>query len=852
MTATATVRSTTTSEEPAARRAEPRVIPFIGALPDWRRPASWGMAPWGLATVVLALVAGGLASVAPGAPWIAVVVGAGAAATLAVTAWRWGQEGARDPLATAVRGAIENAPEAYLVTDASGRGRFANESFRRLFPDRDPDGGLAFLGSTVVDAMTGDGDGNPAGTPRDIRIPGGGDERWIRLWGFGSAAGEGNEDLRLWRLEDVTRARAVATAREAEMTRLTDFVDHLPVGFFSVDGEGRFLYANQVLGEWLGVAPAALCREGRRFADFVTGRINREPPAIPDLFGADRYGDDGAVLLRGRGGEPFRAYLVQSECTGSRNAFVHSRSVVLRGMEPMPDAGSAASPAQRIRWLYDDAPVGIALIDLDGTVTDCNRAWLRLLGLHRDAVVDRPLSERLSLEDRGDVAAQLSKVVMGTQRAAHLEVRMPVSTRRDVAASLYASRMADADGEVSGLILHFIDTTEQKHLEVQFTQFQKMQAIGQLAGGIAHDFNNLLTAMIGFCDLLLERHPPTDPSFADIMQIKQNANRATNLVRQLLAFSRKQTLKPVMIHITEALTNMADLLRRLMGENFDVVFEHGEDLGLVRVDPGQIDQVIVNLAVNARDAMPGGGTFTIRTSRVRLEESAEQGGELILAGDYVRIEVMDSGVGIRKENIGRIFEPFFSTKEVGAGTGLGLSTVYGIIKQTEGFIFVDSAPGEGTCFSIYLPRFDADQAEADPGTTRSRDDPAEPADLTGVGTVLLVEDEDAVRLFGARALRNKGYRVLEAGNGEEGLDVINTAGEPVDLIISDVVMPGMDGHTFVRLVRQEMPAVKFILMSGYAEDVAAEELWNDPTLHFLPKPFSLKALAGKVKEVMAG
>jgi len=386
---------------------------------------------------------------------------------------------------------------------------------------------------------------------------------------------------------------------------------------------------------------------------------------------------------------------------------------------------------------------------------------------------------------------------------------------------------------------------------VQFAQSQKMQAVGQLAGGVAHDFNNLLTAMIGFADLLLARHGPSDPSFADIQQIRQNANRATNLVRQLLAFSRKQTLTPERLDVADALNDLSNLLGRLIGETVDLKIEHGKDLKPVRVDRGQFDQVIVNLAVNARDAMPGGGQLTIRTSTFKLNTGVQRGHDLVPPGRYVLIEVIDTGTGIKKEDMERIFEPFFSTKEVGAGTGLGLSTVYGIVHQSGGFIFVDSAPGEGATFSIVLPEHLEDEKAA-AAAKALKPAPEEIADLTGAGTVLLVEDEDAVRMFGARALRNKGYKVLEAMNGEGALDVINNSGEAIDLIISDVVMPGIDGHTLVRLVRHERPEVKVILMSGYAEDAFRQEISRDPSIAFLAKPFSLRGLASKVKEVMAG
>jgi two-component system cell cycle sensor histidine kinase/response regulator CckA len=805
--------------------------------------AAWGLrgAGWadGLAPGILAV--------------LAALAGAGAA-------WCAGRAKAPARVADLLFNAAESAPEGYAIAAPGGAFVYVNRRFRELLapaegevmslaslerrlPVFDVLGEEAAKELTRVKAAAAGGVAVHAEIPLLARS---GAVEWRRVSVQPLPAGRWGEASGhvVWRFEDITARREVEEVRRREDEMMADYLDHLPVGFFSADSEGRIRFANHTLARWLALDSGELHGEEIFFSQFVVGAGG----------GDAEPGSHGEVTLRRRDGGTFRAYLAQSQMNDSDGGFAYSRSVVLRDVAPLADADGLANSAQRLRWLFDEAPVGIALLDLKGEVTECNRALLKLLGLHREALIGRPFSERISLEDRDDVAGQLSKVVMGTIKAIHLEVRMPRAGSGDLVASLYASPMEDVDGEVSGLVLHFIDTTEQKHLESQFVQSQKMQAVGQLAGGVAHDFNNLLTAMIGFCDLLLERHGPDDPSFADIMQIKQNVNRAVNLVRQLLAFSRKQTLQPVVLDVTEALSELSNLLHRLIGETIELNIEHGRDLGAVRVDPGQFDQVIINLAVNARDAMLGGGTLSIRTSNVTVDETMERGADLMPAGDYALIEVMDTGAGISKEDIGRIFEPFFSTKEVGAGTGLGLSTVYGIIRQTGGFIIVDSAPGRGTHFKIYLPRYAAD---GDPKATAQAlpaDGAAEgaEADLTGSGTVLLVEDEDAVRLFGVRALRNKGYRVLEAKDGEEALDVINATDQPIDLIISDVVMPGMDGHTLVRLVRHEHPGVKIILISGYAEDVVPEEIGRDPTLHFLPKPFSLKSLAGKVKEVMAG
>jgi two-component system, cell cycle sensor histidine kinase and response regulator CckA len=375
-----------------------------------------------------------------------------------------------------------------------------------------------------------------------------------------------------------------------------------------------------------------------------------------------------------------------------------------------------------------------------------------------------------------------------------------------------------------------------------------MQAIGQLAGGVAHDFNNLLTAMIGFCDLLLLRHKPGDPSFSDIMQIKQNANRAANLVRQLLAFSRQQTLRPKVQDITDILTEVSHLLRRLIGANIELDVIHGQSLGLVRVDAGQMEQVLINLAVNARDAMDSGGRVTIRTFSYTNRLPVKRGSDDMPIGHWVAVEVTDTGCGIPEENLTRIFEPFFTTKDVGQGTGLGLATVYGIVRQTGGYLHVDSEIGKGTAFTIYVPRLS--EAESIPEARDGIEVEDAAPDLTGTALILLVEDEDAVRTFGARALSNKGYEMLEAESGEAALEVLSRQnGRIPDLVITDVIMPNMDGPTLAKRLREQSPDLKIIFISGYTEEKLKDHMGAN--IWFLPKPFTLKQLAAKVKEALA-
>ncbi len=761
-------------------------------------------------------------------PALAALVVAGAAGAAVVLDRRRRPDAAE---AATLAGALESDSRAVLVVGRSGVEMFRNQAARRLMAEAadplallkrraaDDDRALAELERIDAAAAVG----AMRRTEVTLATAGGGRE-WFALEVKPCGGGVA------WLAEDISPRRAIEETLRRENELLSDFVDFLPVGCYSADSEGTVRYVNLRLAEWLG-----------KSGDEIVGHN------LAEVFGTVPNPEEerAELRLRGRNGDIFQGLVAHSVYDEGGEMF--TRSVVVRDLVPEQQWERALRAAERrFRWLFDDAPVGIALVDLDGTIGSCNLALQAMLGIDRDDMVGRAVTDIIADDSRAGAAEQLGKVLAGSLPGTHQEVRL--KGRRDLIAQLFVSPSHE-DGDISGLVIHFIDATEQRNLEIQFAQSQKMQAMGQLAGGVAHDFNNLLTAMIGFCDLLLQRHGAGDPSFADIMQVKQNANRAASLVRQLLAFSRRQALQPRLLNVTDALADLSNLLRRLLGETIELRMIHGRALGLVRVDPGQFDQVIINLAVNARDAMPGGGALTIRTNAVTVDQPVQRGPELMPAGEYVLIEVSDTGTGIGKENIARIFEPFFSTKEVGAGTGLGLSTVYGIVRQTDGFIVVESEPGQGATFSIHLPRIDAEPA----------DEPKRPAlqaeaadgDLTGSGTILLVEDEDAVRLFGARALRNKGYTVIEARSGEQAVEVLHNE-EAIDVLISDVVMPGMDGVTLARFVRMERPSIRVILISGYSEDVARNGIDPDEGIHFLPKPFSLKQLAGAVKQVMRG
>ena len=635
----------------------------------------------------------------------------------------------------------------------------------------------------------------------------------------------------VWRFDDVTADRAEIIEAQAESAFYRSLLDRLPVGVAQVDGEGVLRFANAALAALLKRQETELLRWSD-VANETLAAADADQPAMIDL-----RDDTGAR----RPAAYYEARLDDDEAIGGTVGAVLPR--FLRD-------GEEASADKRFGSAVQHAPVGIALLDLEGTISYANAAFGRIAfqsegepGAERKLRGHR-LADYIVEDGQVSVDAHLQGAIASRQAAEAVDVAW--RAKQSMIVSMVFTPLVGEHGAVDAVLATVVDITTQRQLEQQFTQAQKMQAVGQLAGGVAHDFNNLLTAMIGFCDLLLARMVPGDQSYEDVLQILQNANRAANLVRQLLAFSRKQTLTPRVVNMTDTVAELGHMLRRLLGEGIELKTMYARDLWLVKADESQLQHVIINLAVNARDAMGGQGMLTIQTSNFPMTDPDERVHEAMPVGDYVCVSVTDTGHGIPKEIIDRIWEPFFTTKELGEGTGLGLSTCYGIIKQTGGFIFADSVKDEGSTFSIYLPRHIPEE------TKETAKEVAKPArDLTGVGRVLLVEDEDAVRLFSTRALKNKGYEVLSANGGEQALELLDEADNRIDLLITDVMMPEMDGPTLIKHVRERIPDIKAICISGYAEDAIRDRLADDTEIHFLAKPFNLEDLATMVKEVLS-
>jgi two-component system cell cycle sensor histidine kinase/response regulator CckA len=777
---------------------------------------------------------------------ILAVIGIFALFGYAVGFFQFSGQAARNDLTRLI---CDSEPEGAIVTDNAGKILYANEAYMRLSGARDVSqlkaverllSGSSDVSESIYRLAQAAREGKRNTEELRLAPPLTGDSEvgWYRVR-VRPLNFSGAKHATLWSVADVTRERERHENVFQELQHAIDFLDHAPAGFFSCDASGAVSYMNATLAGWLDYDLAQVGSGGLELNDFVAGG---GAVLLASVAGApgDVVTDQFDMELKRRNGQSLPVRMLHRVAFGQDGLPGASRTLVFNrapGEEPAEDLRAAEVRFARV---FLAAPMAMAIVDRNGRIKRSNTAFAKLMPEALRAADQAQRSIRGGISDADHPALDAAIAAAAGSKTDIPPVDVQLSGNRS--ARLLFSASDEADGP--GATIYALDTTELRTLKENFAQSQKMQAIGQLAGGVAHDFNNVLTAIIGYSDLLLANHRPTDPSFQDIMQIKQNANRAAGLVRQLLAFSRRQTLRPEVLQLGDVLSELQLMMRRLVGEKVSLELRHGRDLCFVKADINQFEQVVINLVVNARDAMPNGGKIELRTANLASADNAKLNEKSLPAGDYVMIEVADTGTGIPDDVREKIFEPFFTTKEVGKGTGLGLAMVYGIVKQTGGYVFCDSTVGVGTTFRILLPRYVPTQGEDEARNKEPVKKAA--ADLTGHGTILLVEDEEAVRAFGARALSARGYTVLEAANGAEALEVADKNSK-IDLIVSDVVMPEMDGPTMFGELRKRGVRAKVIFVSGYAEDAFAKNLPEGEDFGFLAKPFTLKQLIEAVK-----
>ncbi|MDQ2891885.1 MAG: response regulator [Pseudomonadota bacterium] len=719
------------------------------------------------------------------------------------------------------RAVAEASADAVAVTDRAGRLVCANDAYEAMFGGFPTPPGLPLAGDGV--GMLGQA-GRTAWRDGRATVTGLATAA-TRLSADVARAGE-EADMLVWRFAAIEEHDLAHSTAELIAGEAGDRLGAAGVMAAMVESDGRIRAGNRVFAARALVGNQAPA--GHDFARLL----------ITDSRGLVRFEREGLD------GSPLRIVQIP---------FLQAdRSTVLVALLDDTDTAPAigASASAHVRSLVSLMPFGMALVDREGRFLQMNDSFIRAASVDPAHPPLYP-GDLVVREDKAAVADAIRRFAGGATHSSDMAVRLKDHPDEPVALTIAGARgLGDAS-----VLLSLKDNSEESRLKREVAQATKMQAVGQLAGGVAHDFNNILTAIMGHCDLMMMRHSPGDSDYDDIQQIRTNSNRAASLTRQLLAFSRQQTLRPQILQLPDVVAEVSNLLKRLMGETVKLDVSHGRALGAIRADPGQLEQVVVNLAVNARDAMiaanpTGGGTLTIQTKAVTAAEVRAMKSDILPIADYTALIVSDTGTGIPADVLPKIFEPFFTTKEVGKGTGLGLSTVYGIVKQSGGWIFADSKSGPGSgpgaTFSIYFP------VHASGAPVRIAAAPrhaAKPADMWGTGTILLVEDEDMVRAVAERALTRQGYTVLTAENGEAALELLETSGRP-DLLISDVVMPVMDGPTMVRQVRKAYPDLPVIFMSGYAEEQLRKSIDID-AVAFLPKPFSVAQLAAAARDVLA-
>lgn len=781
------------------------------------------------------------------------------------------------------RNFLASLPEGTLITDADARVIYANAAYGRmtgatkatevqalealLSRYRESSEALYRLTNGLREGREGYEEFRLL-KPLGVHTGNGSGAHWYRLKARLLSNEARAQKLHVWQITDITSERDDQERFFKELQHAIDYLDHAPAGFFSAGRKGEIYYLNATLAEWLGIDLTQFTPGSMTIADLVAGEgmaLVNSVQAEPGLSKTETLDLD----LRKTNGQSFPVHLVHRVRSARDGAPGESRSIVLARQEGNGSDQSASVASMRFTRFFNNTPMAIASVDGEGRILRTNAPFMKLFSdvVGRD-YVDRggKLEVVIHESEREHFRQALAAAKDRQVDIAPLDSRHPESDTRHF--RFYVNAVIDQSDEApeEAAIVYAVDVTDQKALETQMAQTQKMNAVGTLAGGIAHDFNNVLTAILLSSDHLLLQARPSDASFADLMEIKRNANRAAVLVRQLLAFSRKQTMRPTVLNLTDVIGDLRMLVDRLIsGTNVKLKVEYGRDLWPVKTDLSQFEQVLINLCVNARDAMPEGGTITITTRNVSASEAAAFHYRGLPEEELVLVEVADTGTGIAPEIMDKIFEPFFTTKEVGKGTGLGLAMVYGIVKQSGGYIYPESEVGKGTVFRIFLPHHVVEVVQQIEGsvvtgdTARGGADAAlaqapqatEPDDLTGKSAVvLLVEDEEAVRRGGKRMLETRGYTVHEAGSGVEALEIMDELDGAVDIVVSDVVMPEMDGPTLLGELRKKYPSLKFIFVSGYAEDAFARNLPADAKFGFLPKPFSLKQLAVAVREML--
>src|SRR3954470_22165678 len=639
----------------------------------------------------------------------------------------------------------DHAHDGLAVTDSRGHVVYSNAAYRALTGAATPQDARpverVFIGNpdvseAVFRLLKATREGKRQ--QEEVRIAGqdGAHGRWLRMRVRPLGASKREAKYSVWSIADITRDRERQEDVFKELQHAIEYLDHAPCGFFSVNPSGEVVYVNATLANWLDHDLAEIGSGGLKVTDIVSGdgaSLLTSIVAVPGEVKTEVFDID----LRMRGGKTMPVRLYHKLAFGADGVPGASRTLVISRVR---DEHSDPERAAEVRFMrfFDHTPMAIATVDRAGAVVRANARFAKLAqSLSADGAANQSIFRTVNARDRSNLIAAINQAAEGQGDIAPVEAMLDGVKERW--GQFFVTAVEEDERETEAAIVYMLETTERRTLENQIIQSQKMDMVGQLAGGIAHDFNNVLSAIMMANDFLLNAHKPTDPSFQDIMQIKQNATRAATLVRQLLAFSRRQTLRPQVLALGDALSDLTMLLRRLIGEKVKLDLMHGRDLWPVKVDVSQFEQVVVNLAVNARDAMPDGGKPTGRTANVTADEAAQLTHKGMPAADYVRIDISDTGTGIPADIVDKIFEPFFSTKEVGKGTGLGLSTVYGIVKQTGGFVYVDSVPGEGTAFHIFLPRHHPEQEvqpDAAAGAAKEAGAEAKPrTDLTGQGTI---------------------------------------------------------------------------------------------------------------------